>query len=332
MISDEKILISGASGIVGQPLARRLAADNEVWGIARFGASDTRAVENYRPATGGDPERGLTSREALHEAGVVTRSIDLGSGDFGDLPDDFTHVLHLAWMRADLAHLEAALRTNVEGPGLLLAHCRRAKAALVMSGMGIYSPSEDPWHAYTETDPIGRGATAYAPTSPASKLGVEAVARFCARAFDLPIVITRLNTFFGGASSFPGMHITSVLEGRTMTAPSDPNPHTPIHVDDMADQLEALLDAASTPATITNWCGDADVTAQQWTAMASELSGRPGDIVARHVPGSPAGTRADPTRRRSITGPCRVDLTRAYRELYATMTNAHTTSNEEAAP
>ena len=117
-------------------------------------------VENYQPATGGSPEHGLSTRETLEHAGVTVRAVDLGSGDFGDLPDNFTYVLHLAWMRADLEHLELALRTNVEAPGLLLQHCRGANAALVMSGMGVYSPSDDPWHAYTETDPIGRGATA----------------------------------------------------------------------------------------------------------------------------------------------------------------------------
>ena len=74
MITGEKILITGASGIVGQPIARHLAASNEVWGIARFAESDKRDVENYRPATGGDPERGLSTRKALDEAGVVTRS------------------------------------------------------------------------------------------------------------------------------------------------------------------------------------------------------------------------------------------------------------------
>ena len=320
MISGEKILITGASGLVGQPIARSLAEHNEVWGIARFQQAGDRSIENYRPATGGDPERALTARDSLEAAGITTRSIDLGSGEFGDLPNDFTYVLHLSWLRADLDHLEAAMRTNVEGPGLLLQHCRSAKAALVMSGMGIYSPSDDPFHAYTETDAIGRGATAYAPTSPASKMGVESVARFCARAFDLPIVITRLNTCFSGPISFPGMHIAAVLKGQTMTAPSDPNIHTPIHTDDMVDQLEALLDAASTPALITNWCGDVDVSAQDWIRVASELSGLPGRIEVCTVPGSPAGTRADPTRRRSITGPCKVDLDAAYRGLYTAMT------------
>jgi UDP-glucuronate 4-epimerase len=319
MIQGEKILISGVSGMVAQPLARHLALNNEVWGIARFGQAGDRAVENYKPATGGDPGRDLSPRDELEAAGITTRAIDLGVGNFSELPDDFTFVLHLSWFRADLDQLEAAMRTNVEGPGLLLQHCRRAKAALVMSGMGIYSPSEDPWHAYTETDAIGRGATAYAPTSPASKMGVEAVARFCARAFNLPTVITRLNTFFGGPISFPGMHVATVLNGQTMTAPSDPNIHTPIHPDDMIEQLESLLDAASTPATITNWCGDTDITAQDWIRVASELSGKPGSIVAKAVPASPAGTRADPTRRRSITGPCKADLDKAYRDLAATM-------------
>ena len=31
-----KILITGPSGQVAAPIARALAADNEVWGIARF--------------------------------------------------------------------------------------------------------------------------------------------------------------------------------------------------------------------------------------------------------------------------------------------------------
>jgi nucleoside-diphosphate-sugar epimerase len=300
MIAGEKILVTGVSGMVARPLALRLAADNEVWGIARFA----------------DP----VARRQLEDAGITTRAVDLGAGMPEDVPDDFTYVLHLAWTRADLSQLEASLRTNVEGAGLVLKHCRKAKAALVMSGMGVYSPSTDPWHAYSETDPIGRAATAYAPTSPASKLGLEAVARFCARAFDLPTVITRLNTFMGSPESFPGMHITAVLEGRSITAPFDPNPHNPIHMDDMAWQVEALLDAASTTACITNWCGDDVTTAQQWVDMASEWSGRKGVLEVREVPCSPPGALADPTKRRAITGPCRTTFADAYRTLYDSMT------------
>jgi len=303
MITGEKILITGITGAVATPLAESLANDNEVWGVARFGG----------PTAGAD-------RDRLRQRGITTRALDLGDGEFGELPDDFTYVLHLSWMRAGLDQLQASLRTNVEGAGLLLQHCRKAKAALVMSGMGIYSGNDDPWHAYTETDPIGRGSTAYAPTSPASKLGVEAVARFCARAFDLPIVIPRLNTFHGTPGSFPGMHIQTSIAGAAMPAPTDPNPHTPIHFADMALQLEALLDAASTTALITNWCGDETVTAQQWMQRANELTGGTGRIaVQAPAPGSPAGTRADNTKRMSITGPCNVSFWQAFDDIYTTI-------------
>lgn len=300
MISGEKILISGVTGMVASPLARYLARDNEVWGIARFA----------------DP----AVRAELEQAGIRTHVVDLAEGRLDDLPVDFTYVLHLAWTRADLAELDMSIRCNVEGAGLVLHHCRRAKAALVMSGMGVYSPSGDPWHAYTERDPVGRAATAYAPTSPASKLGLEAVARFCARAFDLPVTITRLNTWMGTPGSFPGMHISAVLEGRTMVAPFDPNPHNPIHTDDMLWQLEPLLDAASTRAFITNWCGDDVTTAQEWMRWAGEWSGRPARLEVREVPCSPAGTLADPTLRTSVTGPCRTSFPAAYRALYEAMT------------
>jgi len=300
VISGEKILISGVTGMVANPLARHLARDNEVWGIARFA----------------DP----AVRSELEQAGIRTHVVDLAEGRLDDLPADFTYVLHLAWTRADLAQLDMSIRCNVEGAGLVLHHCRRAKAALVMSGMGVYSPSGDPWHAYAESDPVGRAATAYAPTSPASKLGLEAVARFCARAFDLPVTITRLNTWMGTPGSFPGMHISAVLEGRAMVAPFDPNPHNPIHTDDMLWQLEPLLDAASTRAFITNWCGDDVTTAQEWMQWAGDWSGRPARLEVREVPCSPAGTLADATLRKSVTGPCRTSFPAAYRALYEAMT------------
>jgi nucleoside-diphosphate-sugar epimerase len=318
MVTDEKILVTGVSGTVARPLACSLAGDNEVWGAARFVDAAARAGEAFSAQTA--PERrGLSTREALEEAGLHTVAVDLGSGDLSDLPDDFTIVLHLAWMRGDLGQLDAALRANVEGAGMVLHHCRKAKAALVMSGMGVYSPHDDPWHPYSEGDPVGRAATAFAPTSPACKLGLEAVARFCARAYDLPVTITRLNTFMGPPQSFPGMHIAAVLAGDEVVVPNDPSPHNPIHVDDMRWQLEPLLDAASTTACVTNWCGDEVSTAQEWACDAAAWSGREVRLRTQHVPCSPAGNIADPTRRASITGPCRTRFADAFRTLYDAM-------------
>lgn len=295
MIAGEKILITGVTGMVAAPLAQFLAQSNEVWGIARF----------RDPAT----------RAPFEAAGITTRAIDIGAGDFSELPDDFTIVLHLSWMRADLSQLQEALRTNVEGPGLLFQHCRKAKKTLVMSGMGIYSPHDDPWHPYTESDPIGRASTSYAPTSPASKAGVEAVARFCARAFSMPIVITRLNTYNGTTHSMPAQVIRAVRDNKTVHAPSDPCPHTPIHIEDMKWQLEAMLNLASTPATIINWCGDETVPVQEWARLAGEFYGKEASCAVNSTPGAPSGNASDPTLRKSITGPCRTGFREEFLKL-----------------
>ena len=296
MISGEKILITGVSGMVGEPLAHYLARDNEVWGVARFT----------------DPQL----RRSFDDAGIITRAIDVGSGDFSQLPTDFTCVLHLNWIRANLSDLQEAIRVNVEGPGLLMQHCRKAKATLVMSGMPIYSPNPDPMHLFTESDPIGSTSYAYAPTSPYSKAGVEAVARMCARAFNMRVTIARLNTIAGPPRSMPAQVIRAVLADRPLQAPHATNMHSPIHVDDMKWQLEALLDAASTPALIVNWGGDEAIAMQDWVRKADAWSGKNTQVEVRSVPGAPVANAADPTLRKSITGPCRTDFWQGFRTMY----------------
>jgi nucleoside-diphosphate-sugar epimerase len=301
MLSGEKILVTGAAGLGPFPIASQLAKDNEVWGLARFG----------------DP----AARRKVEDAGIKAFAADLGSGDFDGLPTDFTYLLHFAWLRAELPQLEEALRVNVEGAGLILKHCQKAKAALVISGMGVYSPHPDPMHLYTESDPICRGATPYAATSPASKVGVEAVARFCARAFNLPITIARLNTVFGVSDNLSGNYharlVTSAFQDQPFRVPGDPNPHSPIHTDDMKDQIEALLGSAGVPALITNWGGDEVVTTQMAAQELERLTGKTAKLEVVAVPGAPQGNATDATRRRSITGPCKVSFKDGLARLHA---------------
>jgi uncharacterized protein YbjT (DUF2867 family) len=133
------------------------------------------------------------------------------------------------------------------------------------------------------------------------------------------VTITRLNTFMGPPESFPGMHIGWVLAGEEVVVPHDPSPHNPIHVDDMRWQLEPLLDAASTTALVTNWCGDDVTTAQDWLQDAAAWSGREVRARTQPVPCSPAGCLGDATMRASITGPCRTRFHDAFRALYDTM-------------
>jgi nucleoside-diphosphate-sugar epimerase len=300
MLSGEKILITGPAGQIAFPLARSLAATNEVWGIARFGDDSTRSL--------------------VEEAGITTRRCDLAADDLGDLPDDFTYVVHLAATQVPGLDYDGALTVNAEGTGLLLQHCRRAKAALVMSTHSVYKPHDDPAHVYAETDPLGDVNATHSPTYSVSKIGAEAVARFCARAFGLPVVIARMNAAYGsfGNGGLPGIHLGTILAGRPVVTRWDPCRYSPIHQDDINSQVEAMLDAAASPATIVNWAGDDAVSVQEWCAYFGELAGRDAPVEVRPIPGTLRGSIADVSRRMAITGPCRVGwregLRRAYEE------------------
>ena len=81
----------------------------------------------------------------------------------------------------------------------------------------------------------------------------------------------------------------------------------------MVWQLEPLLDAASVPTTVVNWCGDEVVTQRTWSELAADVAGTPAEVTVREVPGAPCQNVGDAAKRQSITGPCRSDFATAYR-------------------
>ena len=295
VLSGEKILITGPAGQIAFPMAAALAADNDVWGIARFGDAATRS--------------------AVDALGVTTRVCDLASGDLSDVPDDFTYVLHLAALQAPGLDYDESIRVNAEGTGLLLAHCRKARAALVMSTHSVYRPQDDHLHVFVETDPLGDVNSSHSPTYSVAKLGQEAVARTCARLFELPVVIARMNASYGPNGGLPAIHLTTILEDRPVVTRWQPCPYSPIFEDDINEQVEGLLGAASSPATIVNWAGDEAVTVQDWCAELGRLVGRRATVEVRETPGTLRGSIADVSRRRALTGPCRTGWREGMRRM-----------------
>jgi nucleoside-diphosphate-sugar epimerase len=115
-LEGRKILVTGPAGQIAFPLASRLARDNEVWGIARFRDAD--------------------SRDRCEKAGIATRVVDLADPDWGDLPDDFDYLLHLAAAIVPGHDFDSALRINAEGTGRVMSRFRGARACLMMSTCG----------------------------------------------------------------------------------------------------------------------------------------------------------------------------------------------------
>jgi nucleoside-diphosphate-sugar epimerase len=298
MIEGAKILITGPAGQIAFPLAKRLAERNEVWGIARFG----------------DPAK----RQEVEAAGIRTLAVDLENPDFSEVPRDFTYLLHLA-VSFDPDY-NRAIRINAEGTGLLLAHCRNVKAALVMSTTSVYKAHEDPWHPFHEDDPLGDISLPSMPTYSIAKIAEEGVTRFCARQFGIRTIIARMGASYGPRGGLPIFSLQALMGGGVVKTRWDPCVYSPIHDDDIFAHIEPLLDAASVPATIVNFAGDEHVPLQDWVKYGAGLLGIEPKIEVVATPGTSRGSAADHHRRLGITGPCRVPwrdgIRNALAELY----------------
>jgi UDP-glucuronate 4-epimerase len=285
-----KILITGPTGQVAAPIARALAADNEVWGIARF--TDTAA------------------REGLEQAGIRCHTVNLAAGDFSGVPTDFEYVLNLAVAKS--GRWDKDLAANAESVGLLMAHCREARAFLHASSAAVYDPPDD--EPRTERTALGDNHKSLFPTYSISKIAGEVVARSMARVLGLPTIVARLNVPYGDNGGWPFYQMEMMLAGVPIPVPpGGPARYNPIHEDDVIATLPKLLEAASVPATTVNWCGEQTVSLQEWCTYIGSLIGREPvfELSEQALRGGPT----DVTLMRELVGGTTVDWRDGIRRM-----------------
>ena len=287
-IKGKHILLTGLTGRLGSVVARSLARDNIVYGLARYSQSGT--------------------RERWEAEGVRTIVADLAADALPALPE-VDYVLHLAAWTGDGFEertTDYAIRQNAEATGLLMAATRGAKAFLHMSTMGVYHP-EPPPSGFRETDPVGPGPGYLNYT--ASKFLSEGVARSLCRIFDMPTIIVRITCQYGSEEigGVPKMFaLDPLLRGESiLVAAGADKLRSPIHNDDVIRFLGPLLAAASTPATIVNCGGDEPASVEMMARHLGELLGIEPRFEVRDPYPFPYG-HLDPTRRIEITGPCAI--------------------------
>jgi UDP-glucuronate 4-epimerase len=287
-----KILITGPTGQVATPIALALAADNEVWGIARF--------------------TDVAVRESLEKAGIRCETVNLATGDFTGLPSDFDYVLNFAVAKS--GDWGDDLGTNAESVGLLMAHCRGAKAFLHCSSAAVYDPPDD--EPRTERAALGDNHKFLFPTYSISKIAGEAVARSTARVLGVPTTIARLNVPYGDNGGWPYYHMEMILAGIPIPVPpGGPARYNPIHEDDVIATIPKLLEAASVPATTVNWCGDQAVSLQEWCGYLGSLVGKVPDFEeSEHAL---RGNPTDVTRTHELIGGTTVDWHDGVRRMAA---------------
>lgn len=287
-----KILITGPTGQVAAPIARALAPDNEVWGIARF--------------------TDVAAREGLERAGIRCERVNLAAGDFSNLPSDFEYVLNLAVAKS--GRWDKDLAANAEAAGLLMAHCRSAKAFLHCSSGAVYDPPDDA--PRSESAVLGDNHKPMLPTYSISKIAGEVVVRTMARALELPTTIARLNVPYGDNGGWPFFHMEMMLAGMPIPVPSGgPARYNPIHEDDVIATLPKLLEVASVPATTVNWGGDEVVSLQEWCTYLGSLVGSA--PVFEESAQAIRGNVLDMTRMHEIIGHTTVDWREGMRRMAA---------------
>ncbi len=250
-MQDKKILVTGVTGQVAYPFALHHVANNEVWAIARFNDQDKKA--------------------RLESAGVNCVTVDLADPDFSGLPTDFDAVFHFAVTRIDGSDFDFESLCNAEATGALMSFCRGAKRFFHCSSTAVYEA--DGHNAFTETSPLGDNHRCMMPTYSIGKIAVESVVKFCAKEFNLPTVICRLNTPYG-KSGWPFYHLMMMQNDIEIPVHSDaPSQYTLMHQDDINRLAPLMLEAAAVPAPVYNFCGQEHVAIEEWCAYIGELTG-----------------------------------------------------------
>jgi nucleoside-diphosphate-sugar epimerase len=288
-----KILVTGPTGQVATPITRHLAAAHEVWGAARF---------NDRAA-----------REALEAHGVRCVPVDLVAGDFSALPADFDYVFNLAVVRS--GRWGKDLAANGESTGLLMSHCRTARAFVHCSSAAVYAGGGP---ANTEDAPLGDNHRFLMPTYSISKIAAEVVVRTMCRQLGLPSTIARLSVPYGDEGGWPAFHLEMILAGQPIPVAAggrEISRFNPIHEDDIVAQAIKLAEVASVPATTLNWGGD-EAGLHEWCEFLASLAGKQATFVETDA-GTILGTECDLTRMHELIGPTSVAWRDGMRRMVA---------------
>jgi nucleoside-diphosphate-sugar epimerase len=251
-LKNKTVVVVGVTGQVATPLAIRLAEQARVIGAARFS----------------NPDR----RSELEAAGVECVSIDLESGDVGEIPRDADFVVNFAVAKTNDWNRD--LDANVGGALSLMEHVADAGAFLQCSSTAVYKPMGH--HVFDEEGPLGdnHGVWEFLRTYSTAKIASEAAVRWAAKRFSLPTTIARLSVPYGANGGWPAIHLEMMLNGSKIPVHVDsPSTYHPIHEDDIAAMVPGLLGAASVPATTVNWGGSTPVSVEEWCTYLGEITG-----------------------------------------------------------
>jgi CDP-glucose 4,6-dehydratase len=207
---DRPVLITGATGLVGSWLLKRLAAAGaEIVCVVRDWVPQSEAARTHLL------DRVRVVRGDIRDQALVERAL----GEY-----EIDTVIHLAAQTiVGIANRNpiSTFETNIQGTWTLLEACRRSPAVasiVIASSDKAYGDQET--LPYTEDAPL-QGQHPY----DVSKSCADLIAGAYAKTYDLPVAITRCGNFYGGGDLnwnriVPGT-IRSVIRGERPVIRSD---------------------------------------------------------------------------------------------------------------
>ena len=288
MLDAEKVLITGATGKIGFPMARALAGNNDVWGAARF----------KQPA----------AREKLAAAGIRPIGLDLSTGDLSGLPEDFTYVFHAA-VNPGTDDWTRCVDTNAQKSGDLLYHCRTAKGFVFCSTGSIYAYQGQ--RPLTETDPPGIPLRA---NYSFSKVAAEAVCTWVSNRYRIPLTIIRICSTYGPEGGAPADRFDAMLAHKPIRLHGDkPNNYNPIYEDDYVEFGIRAMEVAATPPVVVNWAGSETVSVEEYCTYMGELIGV--EPIFEYTPEAHTPLWPDVTRMHEVLGRTKVPWREGFRRM-----------------
>lgn len=304
-LTGERVLVTGASGLFGRPLAAALAAQqNEVYGLARFT----------------DP--GV--RERLAADGVTPIVADLADLEQATLPD-VDYVVHAGALLPSTGaekNRDVTFEINVQATGRLLRRYADVHGFLYCSSGSCYA-YQGP-RPLREDDPFGlhNGIPTYA----ASKIAAESLVTFLCREQQTPTTIIRIFTMYAPDSGTVSKRIDMVRAGQTIPVyPDGPNHQCPLFVDDAVRLAQKALLVAGVPPTVVNFAGSETTTVQDYCRIAGEQLGVTPSF--REDPQAYYPIWPDVTRMHELLGTCRTSVAEGVAAVLAHDASARSRDN-----
>ncbi len=264
VLEGKTIMVTGASGNMGEATSTLLAQRNKVYGVARFS----------------DP----AARQRLEQAGVKCIKKDLGVDRLDDLPDDVQYIINLgaatsgihlsgvtsgsSTSEQDLAY---SMKVNAYAIGNLMRRYPKLKGFVTTSTAMVYKYQPRP---IKETDLLGVEEDERRNYS-VTKIAGEAIAVFASEQFGIPAMVFRIFQTYSAKGGPVVTRVHLVAQGKEVPVyPNDPCPTAPLFITDFVSFCEVALGRAGTvPATIVNVGGTRYIKFKEYVEVIGRMMG-----------------------------------------------------------